>query len=92
MWPCISASPGIRYFPWPLTCTAPSGTRVEFAGPNAVMRSLVTTTVWFDNTRLVSIGTTATLVKATSRPGWAVSGRATKGRTSSEPTRIPSHI
>src|SRR5687768_4207517 len=65
MWPCISARPGIRYLRWPSTCTAPSGARVVFAGPTAVMRSPVTITVWLGTTLMLSIGTTVTLVKAT---------------------------
>src|SRR5262245_15410442 len=65
MWPCISASPGIRYLPWPSTRVAPSGIGVAFAGPSAVIRSPVMTTVWFGRTWLPFIGTTDTFANAT---------------------------
>ena len=71
MCPCISASPGIRNLPCPSIVVAPSGTRVVFDGPNAVMRSPVTTTVWLAMTRFSSIGTADTLVNATTFGGCA---------------------
>src|SRR5688572_28402711 len=67
MCPCISARPGIRYLPRPSTRVAPSGTGVDFAGPTAVMRSPVTTTVWPGSWASFVMGTTVTFSNATVR-------------------------
>src|SRR5262245_24981745 len=67
MCPCISASPGIRYLPRPSTRMAPSGIFADFAGPTAVMRSPVTTTVWPGSRASFVMGTTVTFSNATLR-------------------------
>jgi len=64
-WPCISASPGIRYLPAPSTRVAPAGTFTCPAGPTSTMRPSRTITVWFSITRSRSIGTTFTPTNAT---------------------------
>ena len=63
-WPCISASPGIRNLPRPSMRVASAGTRTLALAPTSTMRSPRTTTVWFCSTGSVSMGSTATLVKA----------------------------
>src|SRR5690606_34757523 len=65
---------------------APLGTGVVAVGPIAVIRPLVTTTVWSGMVRSRSIGRTVTPTKAVD---WAASGAAARARTTSDVICIP---
>jgi hypothetical protein len=76
VWTCMSARPGISHLFVPSIVLVPAGTSSDATGATAMIRSPRTTTVWCASTPSRDIGTTETLVIATSPGCSAIRGAA----------------